>query len=294
MTASRVTPAATSEDDSPLYRQWIEAEWWALDGGLNDAIGIALDQKPIVVSLPGEPRQYGFNVDQQAAQRVLEHIDAAKKCAKRNPSVVDAALVSRFDKMTDEELLAPIEVEVPDDCAWDVPEQGLGGMVMVRSREFVDWADCMRYSVPPVVVEGVRAKFQRLDGHDDFAHTAHNDMGEGVTHVTEDSTNRPPASAAEIKMHFCVFPDANKSHQWWRKMMRNASDNERLKECRVGEGRKGRGGGSLWRPDLVAGWLVDRQEKGKEGGMKTQDARKALKKFPAYSDFADHLFPSET
>ena len=96
-------------------------------------------------------------------------------------------------------------------------------------------------------------------------------------------------SAMQIRMHFVVIStgeDAN--HEWWKKMMRNASDNG-LNMCRVGGGKKGRGG-SLWRPDQIAGWLVDRHERNFEG-VSNNSARAALKKFTGYEETADEMFP---
>lgn len=98
----------------------------------------------------------------------------------------------------------------------------------------------------------------------------------------------PPASAASIKMKFRVFPDSNKNHEWWTEKMRDAK-RYRLADCRVGSGRRGLGG-STWRPDLVAAWLVDRDKKGLEG-MSAEYARKALEKFPGCSEIAETLFP---
>lgn len=96
-------------------------------------------------------------------------------------------------------------------------------------------------------------------------------------------------SAMQIRMHFAVIStDEDANHEWWKKMMRNASDNG-LNVCRVGGGKKGRGG-SLWRPDQIAGWLVDRHERNFEG-MNNNSARAALKKFTGYEETADEMFP---
>jgi len=93
-------------------------------------------------------------------------------------------------------------------------------------------------------------------------------------------------------MSFTVFPDGEKNGAWWAEQMRNAKRNG-LAQCRVGKGKGGRGRGSLWRPDLVAGWLVDRHEKRQRGNMNTDKARQALQKVPGCSDIAEELFPSE-
>lgn len=94
--------------------------------------------------------------------------------------------------------------------------------------------------------------------------------------------------AADIRFKFTVIKSDDENEEWWKKMMRNASDNG-LNECRVGSGKKGPGG-SLWRPDQIAGWLVDRHERNFEG-MSNNSARAALKKFTGYEEIADEIFP---
>lgn len=102
--------------------------------------------------------------------------------------------------------------------------------------------------------------------------------------------SKPSVSASDIRWKYTVIKSEDANDKWWRKMMRNASDNG-LRECRNGGGKTGRGG-SLWRPDLVAGWLVDRHERNFEG-MGKNAARAALKKFSEYVDIAEELFPSD-
>ena len=97
--------------------------------------------------------------------------------------------------------------------------------------------------------------------------------------------------ASEIRWKFTVIKSEDANEKWWKKMMRNASDTG-LKECRVGGGRKG-AVGSLWRPDLIAVWLVERTDKKLEGGMNKNAARAALKKFTGYEEAAEELFPSD-
>lgn len=114
-------------------------------------------------------------------------------------------------------------------------------------------------------------------------------IDEVETNVTTNS--KPFVSAMQIKLHFAVInanEDAN--HEWWTKMMRNASDNG-LHECRIGCGKRGRGG-SLWRPDLIAAWLVERNNR-KLDGISNNAARAALKKFTGYEEIAEQLFPKD-
>ena len=105
------------------------------------------------------------------------------------------------------------------------------------------------------------------------------------------SSPKPSVSAWDIRCKFTVIKSEDANDQWWKKMMRNASDTG-LKECRVGGGKRGRGG-SLWRPDLIAGWLVDRADKKLGGNMSKNSARAALKKFTGYEETAEELFPSD-
>ena len=99
-------------------------------------------------------------------------------------------------------------------------------------------------------------------------------------------------SAAEIRRHFRVIRDEDANDAWWKEKMRDAKRCG-LAECRVGNGKGGRGGGSLWRPDLVAGWLADAQSKGRNG-LSAAAARTALKKFPGCEEVAEDRFPLES
>lgn len=96
-----------------------------------------------------------------------------------------------------------------------------------------------------------------------------------------------PVSAAKIILEFQVLKDFDQNDAWWKKEMRGASRND-LAPCRVGAGKKGPGG-SLWRPELIAGWLIDRDEKGL-GGMSARLAAAALKRFPGGEEVAERFF----
>ena len=97
--------------------------------------------------------------------------------------------------------------------------------------------------------------------------------------------------AAQIILNFLVARDEDKNKNWWKSRL---SDPKRYKllECRHGDGKKGRGARTLWWPDQIAEWLVDRKIKGHDG-LSIPDARKALKKFPGYAEVADDLFPPD-
>ena len=97
-----------------------------------------------------------------------------------------------------------------------------------------------------------------------------------------------PVSAGLIRKNFPVIRDQDTNEKWWKEKMAEA-ERYGLLDCRVGEGKKGRGGGSLWRPDMIAGWLVDRHAKGKEG-LSADSVRCGLKKFPGCEDIADRMF----
>lgn len=99
----------------------------------------------------------------------------------------------------------------------------------------------------------------------------------------------PPATASKVKQYFRVKSDPDQNHAWWRDKMREANRNG-LAECRVGQGIKGKSG-TLWRPDLVAGWLVDRYNRGHEG-LKEREAGDALRNFPGCEEAADSFFSS--
>jgi hypothetical protein len=99
-----------------------------------------------------------------------------------------------------------------------------------------------------------------------------------------------PVSAWQIRHHFPIVRDADANEKWWKEKMADA-ERYGLLDCRVGEGKKGPGG-SLWRPDLIAGWLVDRQAKDRDG-LSLGAARAALKKFPGCEEIADELFPPD-
>ncbi len=99
-----------------------------------------------------------------------------------------------------------------------------------------------------------------------------------------------PVSAGQIRNNFAIEKDGDANDRWWKKQMRDAKRNG-LEKCRVGEGKKGRRG-SLWRPDLIAAWLVDRHAKARKG-LNPGAARWALKKFPGCEDAAEYLLPAD-
>lgn len=106
-----------------------------------------------------------------------------------------------------------------------------------------------------------------------------------------DSGSCQSASADLIRQNFPVIRDIDANERWWKEKMADA-ERYGLLGCRVGKGKKGRGAGSLWRPDMIAGWLVDRHTKGKEG-LPVDVARSGLKKFIGCEDIAEQVFPQD-
>jgi hypothetical protein len=96
--------------------------------------------------------------------------------------------------------------------------------------------------------------------------------------------------AAQIRQGFKVIKDADANANWWKAKMRDAKRNG-LSGCRVGEGKPGPDG-SLWRPDLIAAWLVDRHGKQCEG-LGSAAASNALKNFTGCEEVTEFLLLPE-
>ena len=97
----------------------------------------------------------------------------------------------------------------------------------------------------------------------------------------------PPVSAQEIRLNFTVLRDHDANVEWWKDKMSHAKNNG-LVGSRVGDAMQGQSGGSMWRPDLVAGWLLDRPSKHR-GGMSGKSIRAGLAKFAGYEQAAEDL-----
>jgi len=97
-----------------------------------------------------------------------------------------------------------------------------------------------------------------------------------------------PVSAMCIKLNFRVYAnDDDANDKWWDTRMADAKRNG-LDACRVGAARRGKIGGSLWRPDLVAGWLLGKKD-GARGTISPVGIRNGLKRFPGYEQIADDM-----
>lgn len=110
----------------------------------------------------------------------------------------------------------------------------------------------------------------------------------------DDSATLPSCrsvDAAQIISNFRVKRDEDENTAWWKQRM---ADPEKytLLECRHGEGKRGRGPSTLWWPQLIAGWLVDRKNRGIDG-LSASTVAAALKEFPGCADLADLLSPPD-
>src|SRR5215813_5477655 len=117
---------AESGDENTCYNQWIECDWWELEGLCNDAIGIAVGILPRLASLPGEPPLYALVVDSAIAAGFLGVVEEAK-----NNRDFDVS-----------EQTEPINIA--------------GRLRYVYAAEFVEWAARRGYPIPDFVLAGVR------------------------------------------------------------------------------------------------------------------------------------------
>ncbi len=98
-----------------------------------------------------------------------------------------------------------------------------------------------------------------------------------------------PVIKHEIILNFKVYPDPNRNAEWWSSRMSDAKKYG-LVACRVGAGKRGPGGHTLWQPEAVAAWLFDRVTKGLGAGMSKRNVIAALKKFDGGADAVAELF----
>jgi hypothetical protein len=100
-------------------------------------------------------------------------------------------------------------------------------------------------------------------------------------------SDRPAASKPvlvwEIYQRFALARDEDENVAWWKGRMADAGRYDLL-ECRAAKGRPGIRDSSLWYPDRIAGWLVDK------GHMTGRKAAQVLREhFPDCADTADRL-----
>jgi len=88
-------------------------------------------------------------------------------------------------------------------------------------------------------------------------------------------------SKEDIIFYFIVEKDGQKNRKWWEARMRDAK-RYGLSECRASRGRGGQP--SMWIPDEVAGWLIDK------GHMDQTKALQVVQEhFPACADSIEYL-----
>lgn len=101
------------------------------------------------------------------------------------------------------------------------------------------------------------------------------------------SASLTPASAQQIRLNFGVLRDHDANAKWWKDKMSHAKENGLL-ASRVGDAIRGQSGGSLWWPDLVAAWLLDRKPQHR-GAATDKSIRAGLAKFTGYEQAAEDL-----
>src|SRR4051794_31261757 len=117
--------------DRNCYQQWIENDWWELEGLRYDAIAIALGILPKLANLPGEPPSYAFVVDVTTAEGFLLVMEEAKQ-----------------DRQFD----------VTEQTEWIKIADRRFRLRYVYAPEFIEWAARRGYPVPDSVLCGVRER----------------------------------------------------------------------------------------------------------------------------------------
>ena len=102
----------------------------------------------------------------------------------------------------------------------------------------------------------------------------------------------PPVSAVLIQKYFVLFRDLDQNERWWKDKLAHATRNG-LAAARAGNGVRGQSGGSMWRPDLVANWLLARSPANR-GGVSQHHVVRCLSKFAGFENAAeDWVVPDE-
>lgn len=104
-----------------------------------------------------------------------------------------------------------------------------------------------------------------------------------------DSTVCPPVPQDQIIENFMVFSDKEKNQKWWKDRLSEAERYKGLSGCRVGGGKRGPGG-SLWRPHLIADWLLNPKSKRKLT-VSLKMVHSALLKFEGGNEAINAYFP---
>ncbi len=113
------------------------------------------------------------------------------------------------------------------------------------------------------------------------------DASKSIADAESAPVDTPTASALQIRINFPVHRDPEANERWWKTATRECRKNG-LVGCRIGGGKRGQSGGSLWQPVLVAGWLLDRKV-GARGTLTSRGVQAGLRKFAGCEDAADDL-----
>ena len=86
---------------------------------------------------------------------------------------------------------------------------------------------------------------------------------------------------------FVVRTNEGENEHWWNERMRSVT-RYHLAECRAAKGQRGVSNTSMWYPDRLAGWLIDKRH------LSEATAARMLKtNFPDCADAADLLYKPE-
>ncbi|GEM_PF-1010386 len=245
---------------------WMEAKGGGLDAYLN---ANELDPPPKFYYSLGSGDDLDYVSSLMACWFNEEHIAHFEPATR---FITGKSLIERWSRQPGVEPEAYIRAKIAESRLLDGhPKYGT-----------TQGSDPEKLSWPPLTMAlFVLAEVEEIEA-EDFARD--DDRGEPAGSPCQ------PVSAWQIRHYFPVLRDAGANDKWWKEKMADA-ERYGLLDCRVGEGKKGRGG-SLWRPHLIAAWLIDRHAKDREG-MSPGAARAALKKFQGCEDIADELFPAD-
>ncbi len=242
----------------------VEERYQQLTGGPN--LNLAALEGAVVEGRAGElyQLQEQFNVKEYSSVWDQEHRELKQHIAAADIPEEEAEKILDSHKKERKQILQTIKALSEEDSFYPARRLPKDSTLVVRREALIEFEKFVK---------------QR---HLSPCNPAENN---GQHHVQTNSCQ--PSTAAKIIQHFNVRPNLDKNLKWWKDKMRDANSNG-LAGCRVGKGRRGPGG-SLWRPDLIAAWLVDRHEKGHEG-LSSEAAAAALRKFPGCDEAADRFF----
>jgi hypothetical protein len=171
---------------------------------------------------------YWHTVPKLTAQEfcILRHVHDPRKFVRDQNSVPDGEGKTLGERVAD-------DVRIID--------RSLGADAKKPGGEWVSWAQTQNWVIPSFLQ---MLAVIRADGG----------ASSEIDSPEPQENSCSPVKAWQISSHFPVIANADENEMWWKNVMRDAK-RYGLKDCRCGDGKKGVGG-SLWRPELVAGWLV--------------------------------------